>query len=181
MVTRLAIPGARFLFACLCATSFYSEAAFGIVVNPGDVLLLQYDFGPDPINAEIAVEGQTISLCPFTGGTNCGVVTFNSSTPPGSSSPGGSFGPVAGFGAEEPVFSQNSIALLSIFGGSYDVTGFWFPLDEHGQRIGDNVSATLTLNPTFPLPGPIAGAGLPGLVFACGGLLAWLRRRKRAA
>jgi hypothetical protein len=33
--------------------------------------------------------------------------------------------------------------------------------------------------PVDAVPGPVAGAGLPGLVMACGGLLALARRRRQ--
>jgi len=46
--------------------------------------------------------------------------------------------------------------------------------------IGGCLSSPATACALSSVPGPIAGAGLPGLIFASGGALAWWRRKRKA-
>jgi hypothetical protein len=58
-------------------------------------------------------------------------------------------------------------------------------LEPDWLRVGTDIIGQGTFNAAFTLnghavPGPSIGAGLPGLIFAGGGLLAWWRRKRRA-
>jgi hypothetical protein len=55
---------------------------------------------------------------------------------------------------------------------------FIFATGSDYNAIGGNF-VTFDVN-TRPVPGPVVGAGVPGLIAACGGLLAWWRRRRKA-
>ncbi len=151
--------------------TFYTQALFS------DLSALGVNF----IGADIRAFVQTVEANPTRYGfTAATVFPGVLGTGTGSACVWTGTGPSAGWGqwCADTTTPGNQYAYLR--SADAEQTSFWSD-DEHFSAAGQRLEAAYDFGLISSVPGPVAGAGLPGLIFASGGLLAWWRRRQKLA